>query len=114
MNKANQDSEYSQIIVELSEYVCVSRIIDLKEKDQRALLIAPYSSRGRMHKNEDKIHNASDIRVLHCLMYLWKENNSWLLSQNRVVSTFNCRDKALNQVKSILEEYWIKNNVSGA
>ncbi len=108
--------EFTQIILELSTYVCVVKIAQRHEKE--ALLIAPFSSKGRMvQEGEIVSYTADDIRVLHRIMYLWPQDGEWSLelsSQMHQTKSYKNRSEALDIIKTEIEEYWTKNNVPGA
>lgn len=102
------DQELLSVIVDLSEYLCVSRI---DEQDEvKRLLIAPFSTDGRMARHVDSIITPHKIRVLHSPIYLWLEKEQWVVEywvgQTQQLSTFKNKESAVDFVKKAIEEYW--------
>jgi hypothetical protein len=111
------DPELRESIIDLRHYVCVTRAIERDGKP--VMLIAPFSSKGRTVLDTDKklSYTAEDIRVLHSVMYLWREDSDWhlqLASKHHQIHTFVSKNDALKLAKQEIEEYWIKHNVPGA
>lgn len=102
------DQELLSVIVDLSEHLCVSRIDERTEG--KRLLIAPFSTDGRMATHGDSIIDPHKIRVLHRPIYLWLEKEQWmvehLIGQTRQLSTFESKASAVDFVKKAIEEYW--------
>lgn len=101
------DQELLSVIVDLSEYLCVSRIDELDEI--KRLLIAPFSTDGRMARHGDSTITPHKIRVLHSPIYLWLEKEQWMVDwvgQTQQLSTFENKESAVDFVKKSIEEYW--------
>lgn len=115
MKSENLRNAYEGMILLLSDYLCVSKIIDSEE--EYYLLIAPFSSGGRMHQQNEEIDKLKDIRVLHDSMYLWFENDNWIVEypsgQMRPRRQFKEKFEAIKFVKAKIEEYWRKVHVPG-
>lgn len=102
------DQRLLSVIVDLSEYLCVSRI---DERDEvKRLLIAPFSTDGRIARHSDSTITPHKIRVLHSPIYLWLEKEQWMVEywvgQTQQLSTFESKANAVDFVKKAIEEYW--------
>ena len=93
----NLTAEYEKTIIKLGNFLCVSWIKSTEERSEDILVVSPYVT-------------SSEIKVYHHLMYLWAENNTWLVEEpvgnRKVKNSFNSKLEAEDHIISVIINYW--------